>query len=393
MKKRVLYVITKSAWGGAQRYVYDLATRLPSEQFNVAVACGGEGPLVEKLKRAGMRIIPIPHFERDIDLRKELLTLFSLIKIFIRESPDIIHLNSAKAGGIGAVAGFVYKTLSAIRYLLFAHRPLPRIIFTVHGWTFHEARPRWQRSFIIFFSWLGALFQDRIILVSRRDYASAQRLISPKKLLLIFNGLVSAQLFSKSESRNFFAQNISAPAVDTDILIGVIAELSKTKGLAHLLDAAAILKTRLPQTAFRVLIIGEGEERGGLEEKIRNLKLDGEVFLLGYIPEASRYLAGFDIFALTSVKEGLPYALMEAMSAGLPVVATRVGGVPDLIRDQKNGIIVPPKDPIAIATALQTLIENPRKRGVLAGEARRAIADNFPLDAMITKTTALYLKP
>lgn len=386
--KKILFVITKSSWGGAQRYVYDLATRLPSEQFIVAVACGGAGPLVEKLTHAGIRVILIPHLERDINLRKELLSLFSLLKIFIHERPDIIHLNSAKVGGLGAAAGFIYRFLFAIRYSL-----SPRIIFTVHGWAFHETRPYWQRSLIVFFSWLGALFQDRIILINRVDYAGAQTFIPQRKLSLIFHGIGPAQFLSRNESRDFFARRISKSAGDESMLIGTTAELTKTKGLTHLLDAAAILKTRLPQVLFRILVVGDGEEHGELEAKIQKLKLDNTVFLLGYIPEASRYLKGFDIFLLPSVKEGLPYALMEAMAAGLPTVATRVGGIPDLIQNQKNGIIVPPEDPLAIATALQTLLEDPRRRNVLGQAASQTIRENFPLDAMITKTITLYLKP
>lgn len=111
-KKRILYVITKSNWGGAQRYVYDLATGLPKDHFAISVACGGQGLLKDKLEIAGIKIIPIPYFQRDINITKEFYSFVELIKIFRTEKPDIIHLNSSKAGVIGALAAFVYKLIT-----------------------------------------------------------------------------------------------------------------------------------------------------------------------------------------------------------------------------------------------------------------------------------------
>ena len=107
--KKVLFVITKSNWGGAQRYVYDLAINLPKESFEVKVALRGEGLLKQKLEENNIQTIQIPHLQRDINATRELLSFFSLIKIFNKEKPDIIHLNSSKAGGIGAAAAIVHK--------------------------------------------------------------------------------------------------------------------------------------------------------------------------------------------------------------------------------------------------------------------------------------------
>src|SRR3989344_3118896 len=98
-KKKILYVITKSVWGGAQRYVYDLATRLPREKFEVVVACGGDGFLIEKVRKAGIRVIQLPELARDVHIGRELKSLWSLARVFAREQPDIIHLSSSKTGG------------------------------------------------------------------------------------------------------------------------------------------------------------------------------------------------------------------------------------------------------------------------------------------------------
>ena len=120
---KILYVITKSNWGGAQRYVYDIATSLDKEMFDAVVACGGNGPLAIKLREAGIRVITIPLLQRDINIIKEFLSLFALIKIFNREQPDIIHLNSTKIGGLGAVAALAAKLLTDLILVIFGIAP------------------------------------------------------------------------------------------------------------------------------------------------------------------------------------------------------------------------------------------------------------------------------
>ena len=126
--KKVLYVITKSVWGGAQRYVFDLATNLPKDQFEIVAAAGGEGPLFDKLHNAGIRTINTPSLERDVHILNETSVFWQLLKIFHTEKPDILHLNSTKIGALGALAAFLYKLLTLNFKLL--------TVFTVHGWGF-----------------------------------------------------------------------------------------------------------------------------------------------------------------------------------------------------------------------------------------------------------------
>jgi len=124
MKKKILFVITKSNWGGAQRYVYDIATNMPRDRFELVVAAGGDGVLIDKLKSAGIQTIAIRALDRDISIIKEILSFFSLLAIYRRERPSVIHANSSKAGGIAATAAWIYKILSG------APRPAARCI---HG--------------------------------------------------------------------------------------------------------------------------------------------------------------------------------------------------------------------------------------------------------------------
>lgn len=386
-------MITKSVWGGAQRYVFDLATNLPKDQFDVAVVAGGQGSLVMKLNRAGIRVIPLLTLERDVSFFKEIISLWSLTKIFIREKPDIIHLSSSKAGGLGAVAARL--ALLVISHCLPRREPgvLLRgssVIFTIHGWPFNEDRPWWQRSTIFFFSWLSTIFQDKIILIDSADYSAAERFIPRKKLALIRHGIAPIDFLPRQEARSFLAGKIGQELEPETQVIGTIAELIKNKGLKYLISCADQVKSKIQNPNFKVIIIGEGENHTELQQQIAALKLIDTVFIIGFVPDAQRYLSGFDIFVLPSVKEGLPYSLMEAMAAGVPVVATNVGGIPDLIENQKSGLLVPPKNAQAIGEAVLTLIAGPDERRALGYNAKKKIEESFGINAMITKTLRVY---
>ncbi|MBI2639292.1 MAG: glycosyltransferase family 4 protein [Candidatus Sungbacteria bacterium] len=382
-KKKILYVITKSNWGGAQRYVFDLATSLPSERFKVTVAAGGNGPFLQKLKQAGVKTVPIPNLERDISVLKELLSLTSLFKILRRERPDIIHLNSSKIGGLGAIAAFVSKPITK-NYKL-------KTIFTVHGWGFHEPRPRWQKSFILFLSRLAGLFQSHLIHVSRHDLAATHALgvCAPGNAEYIPLAVNHCTPLNPSRSREFLSKKTGIE--EKSFWIGTVAELTKNKGLAYLIDSINEVRKKNPEFKIQVLIIGEGEERERLQNQIRKLGLENTVHLAGFIPDAARYLKAFDIFILPSLKEGLPYTLLEAINAKIPVIATAVGGIPDLIEHEQDGLLVPPANSSTLTKAITTLLVDSEKRRIFAENAAKKIRERNSFSEMIQKHVALYL--
>ena len=381
-RMKILYVVTKSVWGGAQRYVFDLATRLDAGPFDVLVATGGNGPLIERLQDAGIRTESLPALSRDINPFVEIRAFWSLFCLYRRERPLIIHLSSSKAGGVGAAAALLHKIVAGAWET--------RVIFTVHGWPFNEDRPRWQRIIIFVASWLSTLWQDRVIIIDTADYRTARRFIPEGKLALIFHGIEKIDFLSRPSSRAFFGERIGIPIGSNDILIGVNAELTKNKGQTHLIDAAAIIRDRHPHFSWKMLFISDGEDRAKLEAKIARLGLDDHIFLPGFVTDVKRYLKGLDIFVLPSVKEGLPYAIMEAMAAGTPIIASRVGGIPDLIRSGESGLLVPPKNPDALADAIGQLIKDNALASRLGLNAAASATRSFPMHVMISRTTALY---
>lgn len=359
--KKVLFIITKSVWGGAQKYVYDLAINLPKDRFWPIVAGGGQGIMAEKIISAGLPYFEIKSFQRDINFWKEIVSFFEILKILFKIKPDVIHVSSSKAGGVAGVACLAYsaikKTTKLFRMtflyaregekaLPFSDKPIK--IFTVHGWAFLESRPKWQVWLIKLASKITCLFYDKIICVSQNDYNEAikNKIAPARKTVMIHNGI-------KPEDYNFEERT------EKKFTVGTIGELTKNKGHKYLIEAGKYF----PALKFNII---------------------------SGVPNASRYLKNFDIFVLPSLKEGLPYVILEAGLAGLPIVASNVGGVSEIIENEKSGLLVPPANSEELANAVKKLIEDKTLRENLAKNLNEKIKKEFPLEKMLKETISLY---
>jgi glycosyltransferase involved in cell wall biosynthesis len=287
--------------------VFDLATHLPPE-FEASVAYGQPGLLAQKLREAGVATHPILSLQRDISLWADIRGFFELYWLFIKTNPDVVHLNSSKAGGIGALAAWCAGT--------------KRVVFTAHGWPFWEPRGRTARALIWTASWLTALLCDAVICISEFDAEVARKMpFVAQKVARIYNGIAPQELGSGEVVRSAFPAGAR--------IVGTIGELNRNKNQQALIE-------RSRKDRIFVAIVGEGELRGALEAKIREYKLEDRVKLFGFMP-AREALRGFDVFALPSLKEGLPYVLLEAKQAGLPIEANRIGGIPEILNAPDMG--------------------------------------------------------
>ncbi|MCK9345368.1 MAG: glycosyltransferase family 4 protein [Candidatus Pacebacteria bacterium] len=374
MKKKILFVITKSNFGGAQKYVFDLARSLPKDQFEVAVATGGNGPLLQKLQGEHVRIIPILSLTRDIDAKSDLAAFFELLAIFKKEQPDVVHLNSAKAGGVGALAARLAR--------------VPEIIFTAHGWAFNEDRPCWQRTLIKFFSWITTALTHHTIAVSdaiKKD-TSWWPLVGDK-IVVIKNGIAKPDFYTKEDARQkLFTITKTALPKDAQI-IGTIAELHKSKGLQYAIEAFSKIASQNPSLYY--FILGDGDERENLEKTVTKYGLKNRVIFAGFVDDAARLLPAFDIFVLPSITEALGLVLLEAGFTGLPVIATNVGGIPEIIGNE-TGILVPTRNPEMISKGISDILSNKEYAGNLARMLQAHVTEKFSLKRMITETSALY---
>jgi glycosyltransferase involved in cell wall biosynthesis len=374
---RILYVITKSNWGGAQRHVFDIATAMKDKGHDVWVALGGEGLLKQKLEIAGIYTFSISSLERNVSLQKDFHSFKEILNIIKNKKPDVVHLHSPKAAGLGSLAARL--------------RGVKKIVTTIHGWTFNENRPLLEKAIIIFFSWITIMLSHKTILLSEREYKQAEYFPGSKnKLQLIPLGIKMRAFISVDGAKQTLAKNIGMDLGEFNkkIVIGTIAELHPNKGLVYLIDA---LKSVTEQQSNAIsIIIGDGESMSDLHMLIKENKLEDKVFLTGYIDEASEYLKAFNIFVLPSIKEGLPYVILEAGCASLPVVATTVGGIPEIIEDMKSGILIQSKKPRELAHAISFMIEHPEERKKYGAALKERITTKFSIDKMTWLTESLY---
>ena len=365
---KILYLITKSNWGGAQKYVYDLATAYQARKCDVAVAFGGRGELAEKLETAGIRTISLDTLVRDISIIKEVKSSLALHRLFIHEKPDVLHVNSSKAGGLGAFFG----RLAGIKC----------IVFTVHGAPFREDRSMLTRLALYIATWGTCLFAHKVIAVSKRDeHDLGQMFFIRKKITTIYPGIFFDGAISRTTPKTR----------ETHIL--TVAELHPNKGYMYGLQAIERLHSKGLQVHYT--IFGEGEDRKKIEEYIHLKDLQDVVTLAGPKIVLDKEGQEYDIFLLPSIKEGLPYVLIEAGKAMLPVVSSITGGIPEIIRHEETGLLVRPKDVTQLASALERLIVDRNFAKKLGIELHSHVVQNFSHAKMLAQTARVYglIKP
>ncbi|NQV88307.1 MAG: glycosyltransferase family 4 protein [Parcubacteria group bacterium] len=371
-KQKILYVITKGNFGGAQRYVYELATSMPKDKFDVVVAFGQSGALETKLKTAGVRTIMIPQLSRDVNLLGDIKTLFALTKIIRNERPDILHLNSSKVGALGGLAG----RLTGVK----------KIIFTGHGWAFNEKRSFFSKTFILFSHWVTILLSHKTIAVSEKTKSQINKLpLVKNKIEVIHNGIGEIPFKEGFESRQFLGKNIRE-----DLWIGTVSELHKNKGVDFIIEAFSQISSDFPNTTL--VIIGEGEERDNLEQLVMEKNLQEKIHFVGNVDNARIYLKAFDIFTLTSRTEAFPYVILEAGLAGLPVVASAVGGIPEIIKNDQTGMLARVGDKKEINLLINDLLQNSEKKERLGKALGIRVKSDFSLQKMVEETIRVYNK-
>jgi glycosyltransferase involved in cell wall biosynthesis len=358
-RPRVLLLITLAEVGGAQTYVASLLPVL-AERFDVTVAAHGPGPLRDAAAEAGVRFIPLEHVRRPIRPWRDLAGFVELVRLLRRERPDILHASSSKAGLLGRLAAVVAR--------------VPIRIFTVHGWAFAahsgltSALYRWADG-------VARRCTSMTVCVSENERAAGLRAgtCSSEQTVVIRNAVSLEDTLRARHER-------AVP------LIVSVGRLKAPKDFLTLVRALA----ELPEGSYEALIVGDGPERPAVEHELRRLRLEERVWLAGERHDVPALLASADVFVLSSRSEGLPVSVLEAMAAELPVVASRVGGVPELVLDGETGFLVAPGDPHALATSLGWLVDHRELRARLGAAGRVRAETRFNLNSFRRAHLELY---
>lgn len=311
--KKILLVITKSNWGGAQKYVYTLAVNAKKfSDFDIQVLTGNRGELNERLKAEGIRERSL-RIKNSLDPFVLLGEVVNVVNTLKEYKPDIVHSNSNKAGIVYGLATAIYNL---------THRKKIRSIFTVHGHAFNEDRGVFAKAYITFAEIVIFILADHIISVSKKTLSDIPFLwIFRRKTSVIYNGLPELAYLDRQTAREKLGiAETEAPQIVT------VAELSDTKNHVYLLRALSKL-----EKPFHYHIIGTGEKENEIRKFMYEHGLDGKVTLYGHVVDAYKYLKAFDLFVLPSKTEALAYVAQEACQAGVPVIASHVGGLPEML--------------------------------------------------------------
>lgn len=382
MRKKLLFIITKSEMGGAQRFLYEFITRLETQKYEITVAAGGNGLLFRYLEEKNIKIIKIKNFSNFFNV-KNFLVFIEIFNLIWKMEPDIIYLLSSEAGFSGSIAGNLYR---------FLRRKNIKIIYRIGGWAFKEPRNIFIKKIYFWAEKISAPFKDIIIVNSEfdRQLAIKNKITKSEKIIKIYNGININELkfFPKDEAKKIIGLKMQDTRynIQDTILIGTIANLYKNKGIRYLISAVE----KIGNNKLHLVIIGEGPERFNLEKIIKNHGLEKNICLMGAIPEAYKYLKALDIFVFPSVKEGQPWAILEAMAAEVPIVATNIAGIPEMVENEKSGLLVEPADPDSLATAIKKILTHPSLANELTKNALSAVREKFEISEMVGKNEKLF---
>lgn len=358
----VLQLITGLDIGGAERLLLSTARRLNSNKYRIIVCyLKGKGSLLEDFKRFGISVIGL-----GMRNRLDFTALFKLVKLIKKERIGLVHTHLIHAHIIGRIAA----KLAGV----------PIIISTEHN-LYNRGRKYLLLNLI---DRITTRFTDRMVAISEavKDSIVESGRIRASRVSVIYNGIDTNEFKRISIKREGFPIN-PAPSV-----VGMVARLDSQKGHRYFLEAASQVVKDIPGVKF--LVVGDGPLKEKLRTQTTKLGLSKDVIFTGPARDIPQILDTLDLFVLPSLWEGLPSVILEAMAAGKPVVATAVGGIPEIVKDGQMSLLVPPRDPDALAQAIIKLLQNKELAQRMGQAGRRWVKDHFTIDKTVAQTEEIY---
>lgn len=413
---KIIRVIARLNVGGPARHVVWLNAGLKEAGVRSLLVAGvvppGEDDMGYFAEEHGIRPLVIPQMSREIS-PKDVLTIWKLYRLFARERPDLVHTHTAKAGTVGRVAGMLYRWLTPAALV---GRPRPcRFVHTYHGHIFHSYYGRLKtRIFLGIEKSLARLATDRIVVISPQQYREIHEEFGvgrARQFRVVPLGLDTGVFAGWADRRNLMRDELGAG--DRDVLVGIVGRLTEIKNHALFLRAAALYKGRFgtvrEERRVRFVILGDGHLRQALEAQARELGIGEDMIFTGTRNDPENFYPALDIVALTSLNEGTPLTLIEAMANARPLIATTVGGVVDLLGEKvhgagfardgaekddfqvyEHGLGVRPNDAEAFAGGLAYLIAAGDARRAMGERAQRFVEQNYSKDRLLADVMNLY---
>ena len=400
---RVVRVIDRLNIGGPAKHVVWLTGGLNPDEFETTLITGtvpsGEGDMSYFARDHEVEPIVIKEMSRELSFR-DVLVIAKLVVLFRKIKPQIIHTHKAKAGAVGRIAAFIYRWLTPSALWLRSRRC--HVVHTYHGHVFHSYYGRLKTSiFVLIERLLAAFCTDRIVVVSeqqRQEIHQSFRIGRPEQYQVIHLGI-------DFDERAAYQQTLRKDysIANDQVLIGIVCRLCEVKNHRMLLEAAAhsIGHRNGDEHQPLFVIVGDGHLRAEVENRARELGVADWTVFTGFREDAMSLYSDLDIVALTSLNEGTPLTLIEAMSCGRPVASTEVGGVVDVMGLRKasidgftiweHGVTVASRDVDAFSRALRYLIDNPEQRREMGERGRAFVTTRLSKERLIRDIEAIYL--
>lgn len=378
-KIKILRVIARLSIGGPAIHVVLLTAGLDRKRFESLLVSGrenpGEGSMLDYALSHGVQPLIIPEIVGEFRLGpRELRALVRLYRLMRRERPHIVHTHTAKAGFVGRLAAWLAR--------------VPVVVHTFHGHILHGYYSPRKTQLLRRMERILAQMTDRIIAVSeqvKHDLVT-YRVAPAETILVVPLGLELEPFLDDSQSRGTFRRELELK--EGERLVGIVGRLFPIKNHRLFLDAAALMARQ--ELAARFVIVGDGALRPEMEQYAQALDIADRVIFTGWRHDLPRIYVDLDVLAVTSNNEGTPVSAIEAMAAGCPVVATRVGGLPDLIDDGESGYLVPPGDAQAVSAAMLRLLREPEMARRMGQTARTLVQERFAAHRLVNDMARLY---
>jgi len=361
-KPKILYLMTRGILGGPHTHIFHLASYLCHE-FDIHVGMGEKGPLWDRLQDKGIPVYHMPSMVRAISPFKDVKGLFEVMRIINEVRPNLISTHSSKAGIVGRLSASICKVPS---------------VFTAHGWAFTEGVPDLKRLLYIRTERIAARWAEKIICVSEYDRQLALKYGVGKtdQLLTIHNGvpLITDDL-------------LASPGESKQVRLIMVARFSDQKDHSLLIKAVSELNTK---SSYVIDLVGDGPLLEKCKEQVNSMGIKDRVNFLGARTDVPELLMKSQAYLLISKWEGFPRSILEAMRAGLPVLASDVGGTRESVADGKTGFLLPRGDIDALKKRLAEIIDSPALRVDMGQSGRLRFLKNFTFDHMVAKTVSIY---
>lgn len=375
---RIMRIIARLNIGGPAIHVALLTQKLAPPDYESRLVTGqigaDEGDMRYYAEERGVTPVIVPELGRAVNPIHDLITIIKLVRLMRDFKPDVVHTHTAKAGFAGRIAARIAG--------------VPVVVHTFHGHVFEGYFSRPTTRLFIAIEWIAARLSDTLIVLTeglRRELSDDYRIARKRKFTVLPLGLDLEPFARQPRHTGAFR---AAHRIPPDVpLIGLVGRLTAVKNHALFLYAAARVRGEVPRAQF--VIVGDGELRADIERQIDLLDLRDCVTVTGWIKDTAPVYADLDALAISSVNEGTPVTVIEALAVGVPVVATAVGGLPDLLEGGALGALVPSGDAAALANALIRAIQTPPPPDQIA-RAQSTIIGQYGIDRLVRDLDHLY---